>query len=259
VAQRSAAARAGEPVNERSTCTTRMEVVITAGALLRRDGNTPRRSEAASLGYYQGMCGQDLGDLYGIDELKQMLGSVGDDVSVNRSVVFYSPKNVHLGSNVRIDCFSVFTAGSSGIVIEDHVHIGAHCCLLGSSGKIHLESFTTLSVRTTVFTATDDYSDGFMTNPTVPDKYKKIRTGDVVLKRHAMVGCGSVLLPGVTLGVGASVGALSLVKESVPEFAIAAGIPVRIIGNRERRVLELEKKFIDEKQRRNQDPHQSHA
>lgn len=188
-----------------------------------------------------------------------MLGSVGDDVSVNRSVVFYSPKNVHLGSNVRIDCFSVFTAGASGIIVEDHVHIGAYCCLLGSAGKIHLESFTGLSARTTVFTATDDYLEGFMTNPTVPDKYKKVRTGDVVLRRHALVGCGSVLLPGVTLGLGASVGALSLVNRSVPEFAIGFGNPIRIVASRDRRVLELEKEFIDEKQRRNQDPHQSHA
>ena len=205
------------------------------------------------------MPGQDLGALYSIDELKQMLGSVGDGVSVSRSVVFYSPQNVHLGSNVRIDCFGVITACSSGIVIEDHVHISTYCFLVGSSGRIHLESFTGLSSRTTLFTATDDYSDGFMTNPTVPDKYKKVRTGDVVLKRHALVGCGSVLMPGVTLGLGASVGALSLVNKSVPEFAIVSGNPIRIIGHRDRRILELEREFINEKQRRNQDLHQSHT
>jgi len=120
-----------------------------------------------------------------------------------------------------------------------------------------MESFTTLSVRTAVFTATDDYSDGFMTNPTVPDKYRKVHTGNVVVKRHALAGCGSVLLPGVTLELGASVGALSLVKESVPEFAIAAGIPARIIGRRERHVLELEKELIQERERTHRDPHQA--
>ena len=195
------------------------------------------------------MCGYDLGAQYSADELKRMLGSVGDDVSVSRSVIFYAPKNVHVGSNVRIDCFGVISAGSSGIVIEDHVHISTYVFLAGSSGKIHLESFTGLASRTTVYTATDDYSEGFMTNPTVPDKYKKVRTGDVVLKKHVLVGCGSVLLPGVTLGLGASVFALSLVNQSVPDFAIASGIPIRIIGKRDRRILELEREFIDEKQK----------
>src|SRR4029077_4687513 len=105
------------------------------------------------------MSGGDLGALYTIDELRQMLGSVGENVAVNRSVVFYSPKSIHVGSNVRIDCFSLLSA-SGGIVIGDHVHISAYAALFGSSGLIRVESFCALSSRVTVFTSTDDYVEG---------------------------------------------------------------------------------------------------
>jgi acetyltransferase-like isoleucine patch superfamily enzyme len=193
--------------------------------------------------------GQELSGLYSADELKQMLGSVGANVAVSRSVVFYSPKSIHLGSDIRIDCFSVLSGGPSGIVIEDHVHISTYVFLAGSSGKIHLEAFAGVASRTTIYTGTDDFVEGFITGPTVPDKYRKVRTGDVVLKRHALVGSGCVVLPDVTIGLGASVGALSLVNKDVPEFAVVAGQPIRQIGQRNRRILELEKEFLDEKQK----------
>jgi galactoside O-acetyltransferase len=195
------------------------------------------------------MSGEELGSLYGAEELQQMLGSVGENVSVNRSAVFYHPKCIHLGSNVRIDCFSLLSAASPGIVIGDHVHISAYAGLFGSSGRIEVESFCALSSRVTVFTSNDDYVDGFLSNPTVPLEYRKVTCGDVVFKKHALIGSGSVILPGVTVETGASVGALSLVSRDVPEFAVVAGIPGRVIGRRNRRLLELEAAFLEKNQR----------
>ncbi len=193
------------------------------------------------------MTGHDLGALYNRDELEQMFGSVGENVSINRSVIFYSPKRISLGSHVRIDCFGLISAGAEGMEFGDHVHISAYCCLIGSGGKIQLESFTGLASRSTLYTATDDFSDGYMTGPTIPDEYRNVRTGDVVLRKHVVVGCGSVVLPGVTIGLAATVGALSLVRKSVPEFAIVAGNPLRIIGQRNRRILDFEKELLAEK------------
>ena len=50
------------------------------------------------------------------------------------------------------------------------------------------------------------------------------------IKRGARVGGGSVLLPGVTIGENAFVGAGSVVTKDVPDFAIVAGNPARIVG-----------------------------
>ncbi len=48
--------------------------------------------------------------------------------------------------------------------------------------------------------------------------------------RAARVGGGSVLLPGITIGVNALVGAGSVVTRDVPDFAIVAGNPARVVG-----------------------------
>jgi acetyltransferase-like isoleucine patch superfamily enzyme len=50
------------------------------------------------------------------------------------------------------------------------------------------------------------------------------------IRRAARIGGGSVLLPGVTVGENAMVGAGSVVTRDVPDFAIVAGNPARVIG-----------------------------
>lgn len=183
---------------------------------------------------------------YSSDELRTLLASVGDNVKVHRSVQMFSPHLIHVGSNVRIDCFSVMSAGQQGIYIGDHVHVAAGVYLFGSGGRIVLESFCNLSSRVAVYTASDDYTEGYLTNPTVPMKFRKVRQGDVILRRHTIVGTGSVLLPAVTLGLAAAVGALTLVHKPVGDFLVVAGIPFRVIGERNRRILEREKKVLEE-------------
>jgi galactoside O-acetyltransferase len=71
----------------------------------------------------------------------------------------------------------------------------------------------------------------------------------VVLGRHGLIGAGSVVLPGVTIGEGAAVGALSLVRKDVPPYAIVAGNPMRTLGQRsEERLRLLESELEAEEQ-----------
>ncbi len=59
-----------------------------------------------------------------------------------------------------------------------------------------------------------------------------LRIGPVRVGDHADIGVNAVLLPGVTIGRGAVVGAGAVVTRDVPDYAKAAGIPARIIGSR---------------------------
>lgn len=54
----------------------------------------------------------------------------------------------------------------------------------------------------------------------------------VRVKRGADIGTGAVLLPGVTVGEGAIVGAGAVVTRDVPDYAIAAGVPARVLRRR---------------------------
>ncbi|HZU27750.1 MAG TPA: acyltransferase [Bryobacteraceae bacterium] len=197
------------------------------------------------------MCNCDPGGRYTAAELREMLGSVGENVAINRSVIFYAPRRIHIGSNVRIDGYGILSAGSRNdgpprIVIGDHVYIAPQVLLLGDSADIRIDSFSTITAGTVVYTCTDDYTGGAIGNPTVPFCYRNARTGDVVLERHALVGARSIIMPGVTLGLGSAVGALSFVNCNVPEFAVVAGAPARVIKQRDRRLLDLERQFLQE-------------
>ena len=55
------------------------------------------------------------------------------------------------------------------------------------------------------------------------------KTGPVTLKEGFRVGSHSVVMPGVTIGINAVVGAFSFVNRDIPANAVAYGVPVKVI------------------------------
>ena len=178
------------------------------------------------------------------EELSQIgFHSVGENVLISRKTSIYKPECMDIGSNVRIDDFCIL---SGNIVIKNYVHIAAHCCLFGGISGIEFNEFTGLSSRSAVYAESDDYSGLAMSNPMIPMKYRKITNGKVIFEKHALVGTGSTILPGVVLGEGASVGSMSLVTKSLNSWGIYVGIPCKRIRDRNKNIIELEDKLFKE-------------
>ena len=169
--------------------------------------------------------------------------ALGRNVRISDRASFYGASRITLGDDVRIDDFCVVSAGPGGVVIGQHVHVAVYSSLIGA-GKIALGDFSNISSRVSIYSSSDDYSGATMSNPTVPDEFKKVQHADVLVGRHVIIGCGSVVLPGVTLGDGVAIGALSLVKQSCAPFGIYAGNPARRLRERERGLLDLERRFV---------------
>jgi len=172
--------------------------------------------------------------------------SVGENVQISDRASFYGVNRIALGSNIRIDDFCVLSAGVGGISIGDHVHLAIYTSLVGA-GRMTLSDFCNISSRVAIYSSSDDYSGATMTNPTVPSEYTGVTHADVLLGKHVIVGCGSVILPGVTLEEGVAVGALSLVNRDCKAFGIYAGNPARRIKERKHDLLELERRFMASK------------
>lgn len=180
---------------------------------------------------------------YSADELQTLgLASFGEDVRISRKASIYNPGRISIGNHVRIDDFCVLSAGGGGIEIGDYVHIAVFCSLIGA-GKIELNDFCNLSSRVSIYSSNDDYAGSYLSNPTVPAEFTGVVHADVVLRKHVIIGSGSVVLPGVCLDDGVAVGALSLVAKNCQAFGIYGGVPARRIGERKRDLLELEKQF----------------
>ena len=110
-----------------------------------------------------------------------------------------------------------------------------------------MEDFSGLSAGCRIVTGSDDFTGGGLTNPTVPLEYTNVKKSFVRIKRHAIIGTNVTILPGVTIGEGAAVGAGCIVRKDLEPWSIYAGQDCRRIKSRPADlILQLEKKLFAE-------------
>lgn len=185
--------------------------------------------------------------IYSPEELLNMgFAHIGVDVRISRDSRFYAPERIWIGDHVRIDDFCVL---SGNITLGNYIHIAIHSSLFGGREGIIVEDFANISSRVAIYALSDDYSGRTMTNPTVPEEYKDVDHGKVVVGRHSIIGTASTVLPHVIIGEGCAFGAYSLVRESCSPWGCYAGIPCKRYKERSRDLLLLEKQMTREEKR----------
>ena len=186
-----------------------------------------------------------MNSFYSIDELSELgFKAMGENVRLSKKASFYGAQNISIGNHVRIDDFCII---SGNVEIGSFVHISPYTGLFGGEAGIVMEDFVTISSRSVVYAATDDYSGEFMTNPTILDEYRYVKESRVNIGKHVIIGTGCTVLPGVNIGEGAAVGAMSLVLRDIEPWSMNKGIPCSKYKERSRKLLELEQEFIKRK------------
>lgn len=180
---------------------------------------------------------------YSMDELK-VLGfkSIGENVYVSRKASIYRVEAISMGNNVRIDDFCIL---SGNVTLGSYIHIAAYSALYAGKYEIILEDFSTISSRNVIYAESDDYLGASLSCPLIEGGYRATYGGNVIIKKHALIGSGCTILPKVTLGEGVSVGAMSLIKKDLDAWSVYAGIPAKKIAMRDMGILEVEKKFLN--------------
>ena len=109
-------------------------------------------------------------------------------------------KNVFIGSKVWVD-----SGHADMLILEDHVHIAGESTLLCHQRNLK--------------------------NYCVGDDYAKLgyRVEKIHLKKGCLIGQRTMIMPGVTVGEGAIVGAYSLVTKDIPAWTIATGRPAKVV------------------------------
>jgi galactoside O-acetyltransferase len=181
---------------------------------------------------------------YSDEELEKIgFASVGSNVLVSKKASIYSPEKIFIGNHVRIDDFCIL---SGKIKLGSYIHISAYTAIYGSNYGVELKDFSTVSAKCMIFSESDDYSGNSLTNPMVNAKYRFPYGGKITLEKHALVGAGCVILPAVTIEEGACVGAMSLVVKDVPSWTVNVGVPCRVIKERARKIMDLEKEMMQD-------------
>ena len=123
-------------------------------------------------------------------------------------------------------------------MLRDYVHISAYSALYGSKGII-LEGFCGISPRSTIFSATDDFSGNYLIGAQFDERYTNVTGGIVTLKKFSQLGANTVILPNITIGEGAVTGAMTLVNKDLTPWTINTGIPVNKTRIRNKQLLNM--------------------
>jgi galactoside O-acetyltransferase len=169
--------------------------------------------------------------------------SVGNNVKISSKASIYNPELISIGNNSRVDDFCLL---SGSIEIGSNCHITPMCLIAGGEPGIIIKDFVALAYGVKIFSQSDDYSGNTMTNSTINKKYKKEIKEKVLIDRHVIIGANSVVLPGVHLKEGTSVGACSLIIKTTDEWSIYCGQPAKNIKKRSKKLLELEHEYLKE-------------
>lgn len=172
-----------------------------------------------------------------------MFGRVGENVLVSTRAVFYEPERMQIGDNSRIDDFCLV---SGKVILGRNVHLAAYTHVAGGSAGVELGDFSGCAYGCHVLTQSDDYSGMSLTNPTVPKQYKRETFEAVRIGRHAILGTGTIVLPGCDVGDGVSTGAGTVVTKPLEDWTIYVGQPARAVGPRSQELLSLEAEYLEQ-------------
>lgn len=177
------------------------------------------------------------------EKLKEMgFKSLGKGVKISDKAAIYNCERISIGDHTRIDDFCVV---SGTVTLGRNVHIAIFNNIAGGDLGVTMDDFSGLAYGCHIFAQSDDYTGRTLTNPTVPSEYKNEAKAPVHIGRHVIIGTSSLVLPGVTLADGCSVGAMSMVTKSTEPWGIYFGVPAKRIKNRKQDLLVLEKQYLD--------------
>lgn len=130
-----------------------------------------------------------------------------------------------IGKNLSVGEHTYFNSGYVSTSSEAHVRIGSWCAI---------------GYNVTVLAVTHE-SDC----PTGPASMRPLLTGNVEIGDGTWIGNNVVIIPGVTIGRQCVIGANAVVTGTVPDFAVAAGIPCRVVRIRKPEELNEHSKIIE--------------
>ncbi len=148
----------------------------------------------------------------------------------DRVMIFQRKKGrgIHLGNHVYIYRDCVLETGCNGrLIINDHASIHPRCQINANVADIRIGKHVMISPNCALYS----YDHGIALEKPIRKQPLQSK-GPIVIHDEVWLGVGVIVLGGVEIGQGAVIAAGSVVKADVPENAIAAGVPAKVIGMR---------------------------
>lgn len=156
---------------------------------------------------------------------------MGPRCFIDDYVTIYAPQGarggVYLDRNVHIYRWSIVELGKGegNLRIGSNTYIQSGCILDAFVGNIVIGANCMIADHC----AFTPYQHGFADTRRPLREQPLTSRGDIVIEDDVWLGLNVCVMDGVTIGTGAVVGAGAVVTEDIPSYAIAGGVPARVI------------------------------
>ena len=149
---------------------------------------------------------------------------IGKNIFISKNVTIIGANNIYLGSDIRIDDYSIISAKNGKIIIGSNVHIGGQT-YFGCSGGIEIKNNVNIAQGCKIYSLSEDYLKIYNNKPC------RIK-GKVTISDNVIIGSNSVVVGKCKLNDGSAVGALSFVNRDLRKNCLYVGQPVSFIRKR---------------------------
>ncbi len=154
----------------------------------------------------------------------EQFARLGQGVVLEPGVLVFHPEQIEIGDDVYVGHGSILKGYfNNRMVIGDGVWIGQQC-FLHSAGGITIGRNVGIGPGVKIITSThgeEGRGKAIL--------HSRLEFAPVRIEADSDIGVGAIILPGVTVGRGAQVGAGAVVTHDVPPYAVVAGAPARVL------------------------------
>lgn len=170
------------------------------------------------------------GQIFDPDQIPSEFRHSGNKTKIYRGFRIVPASKVSVGDIPQVDD-GVYIFAGKGVEIGRYVHLDA-CSSISGGGKCLIDDFSVIGVGTRILTGSEDPHGGGLTNPTIPQQYRTVTRGEVIIGKHALIFTNAIIFPGVKIGEGAVVSTGTVVHKSLEPWTIYAGFPLVPISKR---------------------------
>lgn len=153
--------------------------------------------------------------------------NIGTSVVIEDGVLVFHPENIFIGDNVYVGHNAILKGYyKNRMIIGAGTWIGQQC-FFHSAGGITIGRNVGVGPAVKIITSYHDEE-----GRTKPILHSKIIFAPVIIEDDADIGIGAIILPGVTIGQGAQIGAGAVITQDIAPYAVAAGVPAKILRER---------------------------
>jgi len=148
---------------------------------------------------------------------------------IGKNFVIHSIKRISVGERVHIGSDALINCGipskEKSLLIGNNIYIG-RSVQINAYRSVRIDDNVVMGDRVYISDASHNYDDR---DVAIIDQGTGFY-GSVLIKTGSWIGIGVCILPGITIGKHAIVGANSVVTKDVPDYSIVGGVPAKIIS-----------------------------